>query len=370
MTDARGTQPFPTKPAEVTSAWLTTSLRAAGAIGPDDTVTGFSSSPIGEGVWMLGEIVRLELQYESEPGPLPSLVAKFATPTEANRAVAMTFRMYEREVRFFRDLADRVSEGIPDSYAAEIDLGNGDFVLLLQDLADYRPGDQVAGCGVRDAELGIDAMAELHAAWWDAGRHPELAWVPTVDGELHRVGMVAGTRAGWEPFVAGFGHLVAPEIVEAGPRYLAGADELHLRMGRGPQTLIHGDFRLDNLLFGTEPDHYPIALVDWQGLIVSKGAHDLAYLLSQNLDTEARRKHERELGARYHQALSDAGVESYTAEGCWDDYRLASLWLFEYAVVIGGTLDPANERGTAFMTGLIERSSATIMDLELLDLLP
>ena len=138
-----------------------------------------------------------------------------------------------------------------------------------------------------------------------------------------------------------------------------------MRMGEGPQTLIHGDFRLDNILFGVAAEHHPIALVDWQGIIVSKGVHDLAYLLSQNLKTDARREHERDLVAELPRPRSSSTASpGYSAEQCWDDYCVAALWLFEYAIIIGGGLDPANERGTAFMsrprrTVVADRSSTS-----------
>ncbi|MET0910604.1 MAG: phosphotransferase [Ilumatobacteraceae bacterium] len=361
---------FPTQPGDVTPEWLTAQLRDAGTLADGQTITEFRSEPVGEGAGMLGVIARLHLEYEGEPGPISSVVVKCATPTVANRAVAMTFHMYEREVRFFSELADRMRTGIPECYGAEIDVATGDFVLLLEDLVGYRTGDQAAGCDVADTERCIEVMAALHGAWWDAVDHPQLQWVPTVDGDLHRGGMVPAAEATWDPFVANFGHLVDPVILAAGPQYLAGLPELHHRMGRGPQTLIHGDFRLDNILFGVEPGHRPIALVDWQGIIVSKGVHDLAYLLSQNLTTELRREHERALVAGYHSQLEEHGVTGYSADQCWEDYCLAALWLFEYAIIIGGGLDPANDRGTAFMSGLVERSSQTIVDLDLLELLP
>lgn len=366
---------FPTHPSAVTPEWLTEQLRRNDAIDESTTVTGFTSTPIGEGSGMLGVIARLEVEYDRSPAsshsaPMSSVVVKCATPTVANRAVAMMFHMYEREVRFFSDLADRLPQGVPACYAAEIDLSNGDFVLLLEDLVGYRVGDQAAGCGLADAELCIEVMAQLHSAWWGATDDSQLGWVPTVDGDMHRGGMVPAAEATWEPFITNFGHLVAPEIIEAGPRYLAGLDDLHRRMGEGAQTLIHGDFRLDNILFGVAPDHYPIALVDWQGIIISKGAHDLAYLLTQNVQTDVRREHERRLIGSYCDQLAAHGVTGYTHDQCWDDYKLAALWLFEYAIIIGGGLDPANDRGSAFMSGLTERSSQTILDLDLLSLLP
>jgi aminoglycoside/choline kinase family phosphotransferase len=361
---------FPAQPGEVTPAWLTAQLRAAGAFDSAQSVTGFVTTPIGEGAGMLGVLARLELKVDGPPSAVSSVVVKCATPTVANRAVAMTFHLYEREVRFFRELADHIGEGVPACYAGEIDLDTGDFVLVLEDLADYRPGDQAAGCGLADTERCIEVMARLHSAWWGATDSAQLAWVPTVDGDLHRGGMVPAAEATWDPFIANFGHLVAPQLVDAGPRYLAALTGLHHQMGQGAQTLIHGDFRLDNLLFGDGPDQHSVALVDWQGLIISKGVHDLAYLLTQNVQTDVRRDHERDLVASYCAQLAAHGVNHYSFDQCWDDYRLAALWLFEYAIIIGGGLDPANERGSAFMTGLIQRSSQAIVDLDLLNMLP
>ncbi len=360
---------FPRQPDEVTPAWLTEQLQVAGAIGAHQRVARLSSVPLGEGVGMMGVLARVGLEYEGEPGAVSSVVVKCAAPSEANRAVAMSFRVYEREVNFFREIADLLEEGVPDCYAAEIDLDTGDFVLVLEDLVGYRQGDQVTGCDGAEAELCIDVMAGLHARWWHANDRPELAWVPRVAGDMHRTGMVAGFGAGWEPTLATFGDLLTPEVRDAGPRFLAALPNLHDRMGQEPQTLIHGDFRLDNLLFGVDDSQHPIGVLDWQGMLVSKGTHDVAYLLSQNVRTDERRAHERSLVQRYHARLTEGGVTGYSAEQCWEDYRLAALYLFEYAVVIAGTLDPANDRGTAFMGNLVERSAATITDLGLLDLL-
>jgi hypothetical protein len=45
------------------------------------------------------------------------------------------------------------------------------------------------------------------------------------------------------------------------------------------------------------------------------------------------------------------------------------LYLWVYVAVIAGTLDPSNERGKAFMTAMVTRSSAAIDDLNLMSLL-
>ncbi len=135
-------------------------------------------------------------------------------------------------------------------------------------------------------------------------------------------------------------------------------------IGRRVQTLIHGDVRLDNLMF----DESHIILLDW-ALTISTGLHDVAYLLSQNVTTDERRAHEPELIEHYQRRLAENGVE-YPLEKCWEDYRVGVLYMFCYAVVIAGTLDPANERGASFMEKLVERASATMMDHDILSMLP
>ena len=56
-----------------------------------------------------------------------------------------------------------------------------------------------------------------------------------------------------------------------------------------PRTLMHGDFRADNMMFEAGPSVSPFALVDWQIVMQGPAAFDLAYMLSGSLDVETRR---------------------------------------------------------------------------------
>lgn len=358
------TRPYPTHTTELTNDWLTERLRDSGAI-KDSKVTGFSSSPVGEGIGMLGVLARVELEYDApEPGAPASLVAKFATPVESNRAVAMAYRMYEREVGFYREIAPTIDAAAPKCYAAEVDPASGDCVLLLEDLSDMRTGDQVAGCDSGTAKQIIDAVVPLHAKFWG---HPEdltVDSVPRIDGETQSAGITAGCEMGWDPCMTNFGHVVADEIKASREQFLAAVPEIHKMIGRRVQTIIHGDCRLDNLMF----DESHIVMLDW-ALSISTGLQDVAYLLSQNVTLDERRAHETELIEYYQQRLADHGID-YPIDKCWEDYRVGVLYMFCYAVVIAGTLDPKNERGAAFMEKLVERASATMMDHDILSLLP
>ena len=362
------TRTYPAHPSELTPEWLTTQLRTAGVLG-DGSVTGFTTTPVGEGIGMLGILVRAALTYDRPAPDSPaSIIAKFATPIEGNRAVALHFKLYEREVRFYRAIAPKVTARAPRCYGAEIDPINGDCVVLLEDLSAYRTGDQVEGCSAAQAKEIIEAVAPLHASFWGKVDDTDLDWVPHIDGDRQIEGMTGGCVAGWDPAIAQFGGVIAEEIKAAKDRFLPAVPELHRMMGRRTQTLIHGDVRLDNLMFGTNSNQHPVVLLDWS-MTVSSGLHDIAYLLSQNVTTAERRAHEKALLEHYRAQLAEQGVD-YPMDKIWDDYRVAVLYLFTYAIVIAGTLDPSNERGSAFMRELMARASATVVDHDLLTLLP
>jgi hypothetical protein len=360
----------PTRLSELTPEFLTDVLRSSGHIGRNDVITGWEAAPIGAGVGLLSDIAKLDLTYAAGKGPLAAVVAKFASANEQNRAVAQGLQMYEREVRFYENLAADVGECCPRSFYSYVEPGTGHMVLLMEDLSGYRPGDQTHGCSLAEAELAIPAAARLHAATWHAENREDLAWWPRSDGPLWVDGVGGAAAAVFDQVMEAFAPVVRQEVADAGERYKAAIPELHHRMGQGPQALIHGDFRLDNFMFGVAAGHRPFVMLDMQAPIVTKAIHDVAYLLTQSMDVDLRRAHERRLVADYHAALIGLGVDDYTAEQCWQDYRTATLHCLEYAIVIAGALQPGNERGRAFVEGCLRRSCQAIVDLDLLSLLP
>ena len=72
----------------------------------------------------------------------------------------------------------------------------------------------------------------------------------------------------------------------------------------GRFSLIHGDYRLDNMLF--HPDGKQIWVVDWQTLGVGLPARDLSYFAATSLEPDVRARVERDLVGDYHSALLTA----------------------------------------------------------------
>lgn len=378
MNPAVGTGlPFPATPDEVTPQWLTVKLRESGVIEAGQSLDSVSWSPLGVGAGFMGAVVRLSLGWSAAgigPAPPSTLVAKFAAPDPALRELVRGYRNYEREVGFFRQLAGelgQLGEYLPACHAAEFDAPSNHFVLVLEDLAaDFRDGDQVAGCNVEQARACLDVQLDLHARYWGAvERRPKLDWVPRVDGDWFISSMTNAFPVGWAGITERFPELIPDELAALGAGFAAHLAELMGRLGRCPQTLVHSDFRLDNVMFARAGGRLPVKVLDWQGILISAGVHDIAFLLSQNLDVDVRREHERDLIAYYHEGVLARGIRDYPLDQLRDDYRLAVLFEWVYAVVIGGSLPMVDDRSAALFAAMVQRSGAAIADLGALDLL-
>lgn len=357
--------PMPRSHDDVTVDWLTQTVRGAGF---DATVAGFTRRAMGEGVGMMTAIELVDLDYGEGEGPR-TVVVKLPALNDANRAVAVAFDLYRREVLFYRNVADRTSAGTPRVLLAEVDSAE-DFVLVLEDLSEYRLGDQIIGCDLGDAEIAVTTLAKLHAPFWNDVATPELDFIPYETPSTHGDALREGSRVGWDAMVDVFGDAVPAFMRAVKDRFLAAVPAMQQWLVTAPTTIAHGDFRLDNLFYGRTPGHEPMVVIDWQGSLRSKGVRDVAYLLSQSMPTGLRREHERDLVGLWQRTLVAEGVADYSPEQAWEDYRRAVLALWTVVVVIAGTLDSSNDRGRAWMTEMIRRSAATIDDLGLLDLLP
>jgi hypothetical protein len=346
---------------ELTVAWLTAALQSGGR---DVVVSDVRRRPLGEGIGMLSGLELLELTYERGEGP-STMAFKFPASNEANLAVAVAFDLYRREVLFYRDLSGLTPAACPEVYFAEI-VGPADFALLLEDMSQYRLGDQVEGCGADDARLCMVELGQLHASFWNDVERPELEFVPYLFPSNHASALCEVAPGGWDQTVEVFGDVITQNVRSIRDRYLAAIPAMQRWMTTAPLTVAHGDFRMDNLFFGTDADHAPMSILDWQGCLRAKAVQDIAYFLSGSVTIEARRAHERDLIGTWHDTLVRGGVRDYSAEQAWEDYRRALLYVWTVVIVIAGTLDATNERGRAWMTQMVDRTVTAMADLDVL----
>ena len=131
-------------------------------------------------------------------------------------------------------------------------------------------------------------------------------------------------------------------------------------------ALLHGDYRLDNLLF--DPGRTPgRRVVDWQTLGVGLPARDLAYFTATSLKSQLRAAIEKDLVDEYHRALAGYGVTGYDRETCWRDYRLGVPQALLISA-LGFAFATATERGDDMVLTMLARGCQAIRDLGTLEL--
>ena len=361
------TRPLPPMPEGLTPEWLTAVLRENGILPAAVAITGVSATQVGDGVGMMSELSRLTPTYDGPASGAPrSFIAKFASQNPINRQIALSFNLYEREVRYFAELDALTSARCPATYIAELD---GDsFLILMEDMSDYRVGNQIVGATLEETEVAIDELGKLHAAFWN--NVDGISWIPHVYGSQHARNMQTGTETGWETMVSLFGDYLSPAVLAMRDDLQPSIAPLQRYMDQPPLTLSHGDFRMANFLFGTRPEHHPMVILDWQGPLLARSMQDFALLLGQSAKVEVRREHETDLLRRYLDGLARHGVADYGFEEAWVHYRHAMLYNWAYATVVSGTLDATNERGFAWMAQMVARQTAATEDLDLIEMLP
>jgi aminoglycoside phosphotransferase (APT) family kinase protein len=166
----------------------------------------------------------------------------------------------------------------------------------------------------------------------------------------------------WRGFLARYESLLSPDLLELG-RNLEQRFETYGRLYPGNRTVTHGDYRLDNLLIGDENGTPTITVVDWQTVGIGCGALDVAYFIGAGLLPEVRRKHERDLVRRYHEALQAGGVRDYSFDQLWEDYRWYAYAGYVMAVV-ATTLVVQTERGDEMFLTMARRHGQHAIDME------
>lgn len=334
---------IPRTPEDITPEWLSAALQQNENMGQPH-VESFSSESIGNPG--IGQLIRYQLVYQSSGDNAPTtLIAKFSNSNPQLREIHHRMRLYEKEVYFYQEMASESPLQAPQCYYGDIDSKTGHSILLLEDLSDLHSQDREIGCSSTQAELVIQHMAKFHAHWWN---HPLLrssAQVSSLEfmGKfLHDTFRENGTI-----FLQKLKTLVSqPELptpfVKLVERFYSHPDNLFSPLDQSPITLLHLDTHLGNLLFGTKEGDAPLVVFDWQSYGHGRGVSDVTYFTLSAIPTDLRRQSEQALVKRYHNELVEHGIQDYSFEQCWEDYKRSAFWnlLVLTAVTMGDTSRP------------------------------
>jgi hypothetical protein len=319
------------------------------------------------GTGQIGQCIRYELELEDDDGRAPrSIVGKFPSDDPISRQTGVQLRNYLKEVSFYQQLQGGLQIRTPHCYYAAIEGDGPEHALLLEDLAPAIQGDQLAGCSVEVARAAIQELVGLHAPTWCDQSLRSHDWLGEPTDQMIALGR-ALYQAQLPAFLDRFrARLESDEVAiieqvadSQGPPF----EPLHDAF-----SVVHLDYRLDNLLIDERPSPPSIAVVDWQSLTLGNPLADVAYFLGAGLLPEVRVEVEREIVRDYHRALLESGIQGYDAEQCWNDYRRGAFAGFA-VTVIAAPMVQQTERGDAMFAAMARRHARHALDLECAELL-
>jgi hypothetical protein len=340
--------------ADLSTEWLTAQLSAP--------VSSFDVTQIGTG--QMSECYRVILTYDGEAAGPSSVILKVAASDPVSRQTGFALGLYEREVTFYAEVAPRLVGPIAPCYHTSFDPDAATFALLIGDAGPAEVGNEIEGTSLERARLAVTELARMHGP---AIGDPALAGADWLNRESPvNQGLLTQLYTG---FAERYQDRIDPRHREVCERLVASFDGYLAAEAQSsaPQGLVHGDFRLDNMLFGTEGADRPLTVVDWQTVTWGAAMTDLAYFLGCALPVSLRRAHAEALIADYHAALGPA--TAVTLDEVREGVRHQSFFGVLMAIV-SPMLVQRTERGDDMFMTMIERHCEQVLDNDALALLP
>jgi len=301
---------------EITPEWLTRVLREEGCL-TRGTVSEIQISS-HKSNWASNAVLRLSYSADAMGEKPTKLFFKLCNPGSG------TFG--DSEIVYYSIVAAEISDPpIPRCYHSAYLKEQGKYHLLLEDLSDTHAPDIKPTWKL--ASNTIASMAQLHAGWWN---HPKLSLVGEFPDRSKIEKYVAFAKGGLAPMLDDVGADLPQEWLALIYKiFETHCEKMVERVGDGKDlTFIHGDLNPGNILSPIMAidrtyliDRQPF---DWS-LTIWLGVSDLAYMMVHWWDTEMRKEWEKPLLENYHQHLFRLGIDDYTFNQLWNDYRLCAM---------------------------------------------
>ncbi|MEO0794718.1 MAG: phosphotransferase [Verrucomicrobiota bacterium] len=341
---------------DITNEWLTAILRDSGAVQSSQVVSN-TTKILGQDIGFLSVVAKVSLEYDqAEEGAPASIVIKFETLHPERRGIAIEQQAFEREIRFYREVAPEVEARLPKMYYTCCEPPH--FLLVMEDLSYCTPGDQVVGMPMELVATSVRQMAQVHAAFWDNDRLNALDWMPETNN------IEANFDENWDSFEEHFGKFTTEEGLALGRSMKPHVEWIFNEIAHRPKTITHNDLREDNLLFGEPGSPDEVIILDWQLATRSMGVFDVSRLMAGSALPDQRRGHEIEILRVWHNTLVENGVEDYYWEEALYDLRLALLQGLTYPIHFHRAFIGETGRSAELSEAIVRRHFASAIDLQ------
>ena len=186
-------------------------------------------------------MARVLLTYDQKEIGLPSsVVVKLPAVTPSTRELGDSWNAYEREARFYQEIAPLSPVRLPRCYFSVLDPDKGDYILVMEDVSGNTFGDQVKGLTLDQAYAAIRTIAPFHAHWRDHPDLENLTWMPSENLDILHL-----FAQNWPQYRHQFHDQMTEEERDIGDRLNWRGDRLVELHAKGPCTIVPSDFRAD-----------------------------------------------------------------------------------------------------------------------------
>lgn len=305
------------------------------------------------GTGQMSRMARYDLDWPGGDGPA-SVVVKLPSSVETTRSMSFRRFPYLKECNFYQAVASEIDVAVPEVFHVHYDGDGQDFAIIQENVETHDPGDQLGETPLPDVEAALHQAAALHTGCW--GRTDEARFdVYREDPEKEAARAERTFPAMAEEVLGRWGDRIDGDVLELVEGLLPVIGPWRVRRAR-PDTLVHGDFRPDNMLFDHRPDadgSRAVVAVDWQLATVGLSAIDVAFLIGGALSDQDRAAHEPDLLATYRGAMADRGV-ALEDNQFGEDYALATLHGVVVALSAAAMVD-RTERGEDLLSTMLNR---------------
>jgi hypothetical protein len=301
---------------QVNAAWLTRVLRRSRLLSTssvaeviyDSDVTSFSI------------IAHLRLSYTRQSEAPDRLFLKFSKPVRP-----VTTPEGGWEVAFYKSVAPHTPNAMR-CYDAVFSTEQRKLHLLLEDVSATHysePPSQLPPTR-RNCELIVQALADIHATWWEHPPWDVIGWSLPDRVEVDRRIKDVSDRIG--RFTSFLGDRLTEKRRSIYGEVLAALPDLYTRLTLPTAyTVVHDDIHIGNVLYPRNPAEDTARIIDWQTWLIDLAPKDLAHMMALFWFPEQRQALEIPLLQQYHERLCENGVTGYSWEHLWDDYRLCVI---------------------------------------------
>ncbi|MBW2624443.1 MAG: phosphotransferase [Deltaproteobacteria bacterium] len=387
---------IPKSAEEITPEWLTGALTESGVLS-GNSVRAIKREVIGSEQGYMGILTRLSIEYDQPDDAAPStMVAKIPTQEPKNKMIMEAFWNFERENRLYEEILDQLPLRTPRCYYSDFDPGKGEkwvnsvykrygklpkglaglyfyyvgmrnlrlkrrYILLLEDFGGLEQIDQRDGCSLEDAKLVMKPLGIAHAAFWES---PQLNkyWLKDHADFSNMMGFLASR--GIPVLKKAFPEKLSQKENEVFDWLMKNNANLAEYTKTRPNTLIHTDYRLDNIFFDRVNNN--VAVIDWQASCPGLGLFDPCFFILNNGSSPFTHDQAEELITIYHQGLVEGGLSDYSLEECMSDYKYGLLIALRYVLIIIGGIEVEKDPNAKALLGLwLDRMKPLIEGIDL-----